>query len=299
MGKIFNSHIPDAHLLPLMFGTDAAALAYATFMASRGKTLSAAEFAAINTFVKKTKTDGIWSKFIAVYPLLGDASNATGYGPVSTNLVNPQNTDAAFDLDFVFTGNFTFDQYGVKGDGSVSYADTHINMAAAPFDKYSFSMGVYCNQFTHATGGSNPTDVFTGVENNSGGAGTWDECAINPYGSSGTLIKQNCLTYDSLNYSNTSSGLGFISVSRTANNLAKAYLNGEAKVTDSTTRTYNITSTGYTPYITIFGRNRSNSKQSCKSRLAFAYYSTGLSVTEMANLYSAVQALQVALGRGL
>jgi hypothetical protein len=57
---------------------------------------------------------------IAVYPFVGGTATTHKY-----NLVDPQDTDAAFRLTFV--GGITHNSNGITSNGSTGYANTHIN----------------------------------------------------------------------------------------------------------------------------------------------------------------------------
>jgi hypothetical protein len=73
---------------------------------------------AINNLVNQLKTAGLWTLMKAVYPMVGGTANTHKF-----NLINPQDTDAAFRLNFV--GGWTHSSSGAKPDGvSGTYADT-------------------------------------------------------------------------------------------------------------------------------------------------------------------------------
>jgi hypothetical protein len=74
---------------------------------------------AINTFFTGLKSDGIYTKIKAMYlPIWGSASSS------KWNLVNPQDTDAAYRLTFA-TG-MTFTSSGMTSNGTSGYALTHL-----------------------------------------------------------------------------------------------------------------------------------------------------------------------------
>src|SRR5580700_6716819 len=50
---------------------------------------------ALNTFVVALKDSALWGEFRAIYPMIGGTASSTKW-----NLINPQNTDAAFRLTF-------------------------------------------------------------------------------------------------------------------------------------------------------------------------------------------------------
>jgi hypothetical protein len=76
------------------------------------------EAVAINNLVNELKTAGLWGLMFAIYPMVGGTANTHKF-----NLVNPQDTNAAFRLSF--NGGWTHSSSGAKPDGvSGTYADT-------------------------------------------------------------------------------------------------------------------------------------------------------------------------------
>lgn len=77
-------------------------------------------YVAVDTYIKSLKTEGVFSKLKAVYPMIG--GNAIAH---KWNLMNPQDTDAAFRM--LWYGAGTHSKTGFKGDGSTAYGDTLFN----------------------------------------------------------------------------------------------------------------------------------------------------------------------------
>ena len=76
---------------------------------------------AINNLVNELKTAGLWGLMSAIYPMVGGTAYTHKF-----NLINPQDTNAAFRLNFV--GTWTHDSSGAKPNGvSGTYADTFAN----------------------------------------------------------------------------------------------------------------------------------------------------------------------------
>ena len=89
-------------------------------------------------------------------------------------------------------------------------------------------------------------------------------------------------------------GLGLFTGVRTAINNGKVYRNGVLKVTNTTS----ATSTNLPTFKTIIGAFNSGRIESYSNKqLAFASIGDGLTDTESANFYTAVQAFQTTLGR--
>ena len=85
------------------------------FINATGITGSAA--LAVNTLVVSLKSENLWNSFDAIYPMVGANENSHKY-----NLKNPQNTDAAFRLNF--QGGWTHNSDGAKPNGTNAYANT-------------------------------------------------------------------------------------------------------------------------------------------------------------------------------
>jgi len=73
---------------------------------------------AINNLVLTLKSDGIWTKFYAIWPMVGGTATTHKY-----NLLDPQDTDGAFRL--TWTGGWTHSSTGALPNGTTGYAHTH------------------------------------------------------------------------------------------------------------------------------------------------------------------------------
>ena len=78
-----------------------------------------AQMSAINSFIKQLKDSSLWTKFTAIYPMVGGTANSTKW-----NLKNPANSDAAYRL--TFSGTPTFSNTGVLFTTVSDFADTHV-----------------------------------------------------------------------------------------------------------------------------------------------------------------------------
>lgn len=81
---------------------------------------SAADKNAINTFYLGLKSDGIYTKLVAMYLPIWASAAASKW-----NLVNPADTNAAFRLTFS-VGGVTYTSGGIQGNGTTGYADTNL-----------------------------------------------------------------------------------------------------------------------------------------------------------------------------
>ena len=97
-------------------GTDADALAFIT---AAGIT-DATQQSAINTLVTSLKTYGIWTKMKAIYPFVGGTASTHKF-----NLKDPRDLDAAFRL--VFSGGMTHSSNGILFNGVNGFGQTYLN----------------------------------------------------------------------------------------------------------------------------------------------------------------------------
>jgi len=79
---------------------------------------------AVNTFVLALKGASIYTKFKAIYPMLGGTSARAKF-----NLIDPRDLDAAYRL--TFSGPWVFSGTGAMPNHSTTYADTYLAPSAA------------------------------------------------------------------------------------------------------------------------------------------------------------------------
>ena len=98
---------------------------------------------AINNMVKQLKDSSLWTKFMAIYPMVGDSPNTSKW-----NLKDPRNLDAAYRL--TFNGTPTFSSTGVLFSTTNDFADTHLNDSILIYNDNSIS---YFSRTQNATDG--------------------------------------------------------------------------------------------------------------------------------------------------
>jgi hypothetical protein len=91
---------------------------------------------AVNTLVNNLKTAGIWTKMKAVYPFIGGTASTHKW-----NLINPQDTNAAYRL--TFNGGWTHSSTGALPNGTNGYADTFFNLSTGFTSANKGSVGGY------------------------------------------------------------------------------------------------------------------------------------------------------------
>lgn len=237
--------------------------------------LSATDKDYVNDWFKSVKDAGFYSKLKVVRLFVG--GTAVWH---SINAVDVDNHQATFG------GSPTHDSNGITYNGTNQWMDS--NYARSNLAADSFSMGVYSrtsgitgyDQGIEDTGGSNRS-IWIGNRvsgdrfQTSYGNWTHDETGI-------------------------TDGSGFFSISAVAsgaNTVVDKYING-ISVDNNTQTTSGI---GISTLDIFDGALNSNGAANYYSNrnMCFSFIAEGLSTTEMADLYTAVQALQVALSRNV
>jgi hypothetical protein len=225
---------------------------------------------AINNLVIGLKADSLWTKFNAIYPIVGSSA--------SSHAVNLK-TPGTYNLSFA-TG-WTHSSTGMTPNGN-TYASTGINVNSV-MSLNSMAFGVYSR-----------TNNAGATKSHGAGNQSQDACYIterwtdnNYYGS------VNATSAASIATTNSS---GFYQASRTASNALRL-------VRNTTHVTSTSASTAKPNLFFLFGAqsiNLSNAYFRPNDReIAFGYLSDGLTQTECDNLYTRVNTYQTALSRNV
>ena len=113
-------------ILPIVYDADAQ-----RFIDSSGIT-DFTQKIAINNFVKQLKDSSLWTKFVAIYPMVGGTATTTKW-----NLKDPRNLDAAYRLTFY--GTPVYASTGVLFPTTSDYADTHLTDEVLNYNDNSIS----------------------------------------------------------------------------------------------------------------------------------------------------------------
>ena len=227
---------------------------------------------AVNALVLDLKTYGIWSKMKAIYPMVGGTATTHKF-----NLKDPRDLNAAFRLSFI--GGWTHSSTGAKPNGSTGYADTFLvpntdltlNGAGISYYSRNLKTAGYPNKNAIMGAGSGSSELSFFADY----AGT-DYIANNNAESSGTQFAGT---------------RGFYHNTRIVSTGYKVYRNGVVR--------YNLTSASSsrtTSTITI-ARIVAYPGDYTDVECAFSAIDTGLTDTESANFYTAVQAFNTTLSR--
>jgi hypothetical protein len=240
------------------------------------------QVSAINTLINGLKANNLWTKMKAVYPFVTDKTlQADMAAQMKFNLVNPQDSDAAFRL--AFSGGWTYSTNGVQPNGTNGYADTKL---------------VPSTQFT---AGNNSSGVYIRTENTNTGALIGTQ-------SGGNTSTRNWLfvRYDGTNYheirNNTSSttsttspatSQGFWINNRPTTSLQKLFRNGLSIASGSLAEG----SFSTVPFFISCQNSNGTAAEYSNRQLAFAHIGEGLSDAEALALYTLTQQFQTDLTR--
>jgi PKD repeat protein len=232
---------------------------------------------AINVLVFDLKNTSLWTKLKAIYPMVGGTATTHKF-----NLKDPRDLNAAFRLSF--SGGWVHSANGALPNGSNTYADTFFA------NNNSFAAANSCGISAFLR-----TSVLnTGCDMGGGGdsTGGTDGCYI--YSSFNGIYYANAngsvLTPGSTNTDTR----GFYITSRNNSNTQYSYHKRHSSGNIDATNVTAIGTQNGSNIIIGAGNNISNYST---RETAFNTIHEGLTLTEINNLYTAIQAFQTTLGR--
>jgi hypothetical protein len=237
-----------------------------------GVTLTTTEKNAVNQWVVDAKAASIWTKFKAIYPIVGGTATSHKF-----NLKNPLDTNAAFRL--LFTGGFTHSSTGVLPNGVNAYASTFL-IPATSLSASSSHLSIYNR--TGVSGNINDMGTSGGGLAYTMAASLGNNAYLDCYNSSTNRIAT----------ANTSP-IGFFVGSRSSSNALKIFKNGTQL--GSTNANASVGVVGLTLDVKLFSYNpvQNLSNREC----AFASIGDGLTDAEALAFYNAVQLFNTTLNR--
>lgn len=240
---------------------------------------------AINNLVVGLKSNGLWTKMNAIYPFVGGTSTTHKW-----NLKDPRDLNAAYRL--VFSGGWTHSSTGATPNGVNAYADTFL----IPSTVLNYaSLSYYSRTSTAEIGTGDANGIVVGVRSDN----TTVNNALN------LRVKSNPTNNNDFFYSRTgsatnnsvrivdSSGLGLFSGALDATS-SKIYRNGVNL--GGSLLSFSRNTPNLSIYLGALNNKGFGGEYSLKES-AFAHIGDTLDSTEMANLYTVVQAFQTTLGR--
>ncbi len=235
---------------------------------------------AVNTLVTDLKGYSIWTKMKAIYPFVGGTATTHKW-----NLKDPRDLDAAFRL--VFNGGWTHSSTGALPNGTNAYADTKLTPNS------SLSLNNTSVSYYSRTDNTTGIDDLSAITNETNPNDTSRLRLI--INLSGTLIVDHYDVAQRISISNSNS-IGFYQSIRISSTNLKIYKNSSQFGSRTTTNTGTLPA--YSLYLGAANKNSTAiffSNRQC----AFASIGNGLTDTEAANFYTAVQAYQTTLSRNV
>ncbi len=234
---------------------------------------------AVNNLVLSLKSYGVWSKMKALYPFVGGTAAQHKF-----NLRNPIDSDSAFRL--VFNGGWVHSSTGALPNGVNSWANTFLKP----------SLNLTNNNY-HVSHYSRTQQINT----NAVDVGVLLEpimIAVDQYYSAVSAKAFVAGDYIStVILQNNTNTKGLLVGSRTSNVNAKMFFNGTQSGATLTVNNTNALPTGNFYISALNHINIGGAIDFSAKETAFSSIGDGLTDTEAANYYTAIQAFQTTLGR--
>ena len=251
---------------------DADAAAYLEAVVSAGGSVDATMSAATDTLFTSLKSNGIYSKIKAMYPVLGGTAASHKF-----NAINPLDTNAAFRL--TFTAGWTHSSSGMEVDTDPNhYANTYFNPSVeqSSTDEQHYSIYTTSNeQAQHTSMGAYDGSVEAGI-----------------YTSYSTTGRFYCSVGSGLSFytQSTDIGIGNFVVSTTGTNTI-GYKNGVSVINDvKTPQLVNRT-------MFLGGENGNGQTANNPLNIIFSTIGNKLSGSEISTMSSIINTFQTTLGR--
>jgi hypothetical protein len=242
---------------------DADAQAFFNRVTTAGGSLSLTERNAVNTLVLQMKTDGIWTKMKAIYPMVGASAAACAQNLKSSSFTG------------TFTAGWTFASTGATPNGTSAFMDCNLNI------------------FTNLSQNNTHISIYSrtnvaGLLCDIGGDLSLPALNIFPNYLGDAYFRANDSGFGSTANTNT---LGLFMANRISSTESRNRINGVLKIVTTN-------STGLQNATIFLGKGENNSFYSTREN-AFASIGEGLTDIQAANFYTAVQAMQTTLSRNV
>jgi len=258
-------------------GYDLNAQAFFDAETAAGVSLTGTQMSATNQLVLDLKAANIWTKMMAVYPMVGGTATSHKF-----NLKNPLDTNAAYRLGFV--GGWTHSSNGALPNGTNAYAETYIAANQSPLTNANGHISYYSR--------TNGTDMAHAMGYYISSLNTIT--AIIPRGSAYGNAQAGWMaqTNNSPSVIVTANTQGFLGVTRTATNAHKTWKN-----TTFSPNGANFTTINGTRNIYIGAASHPVNIQYGNFECAFSSIGDGLTDAEVLLFRTAVQTFNTTLGR--
>jgi hypothetical protein len=229
--------------------------------------LTATEISAINTLVGDLKSYGIWSSMKAIYPMVGASAAACAQNLKSSSFTG------------TFNGGVTFSNLGITGNGTSGYMNTNLNQSTEQTSN-NLHISIYQRNILSSNSG-----VSMGLVTGS----VFSRFYLNYGGSEYLSLQSSTQAVSSIE--TPQQGMFILSRNSSANFFKKQNNLTIETFTNASTALLNVT------YALLAGNEGSTFGEFSTANLAFASIGDGLTDTQAANLYTAVQKFQTTLGR--
>lgn len=249
---------------------------------------------AIIELVRTLKTDGIWSKMKAIYPMVGGTASSHKW-----NLKDPRDLDAAYRLQF--NGGWTHSSTGAKPNGTNAFADTYF-IANGVLSLYNGSLTYY----SRTTAGATTNAVAIGTVSNTGSYNAKEVWTLRLWLNNPCFAQQHAATVatDYASITQTTKAGFWISTRRTSDpTTLKLVRNGTILATASTNPTGQALNI-YSVYLAAW-RNMTKSggppweEAFTDAECSFSSIGEGLTDGEITRYSNAVDRFQRRLGRAI
>jgi len=255
---------------------DTDAQAFFARVTAAGGTLSGTEQTAITNLVASLKANNLWDSMQTIYPMVGASAAACAQNLKSSSYTG------------TFSGGWTFASTGAKPNGTNAYMNTTLDISA--LTQTNSHASYYSRDLNDVSG--NPTCI--GGYGNSSYTTSVDLYIKRPLPGNKGGGQLGSFSTSVINFTETDARK-FAILSRTSATSLKYYTTGVLRATDTVSDTTGFGSVtafiGAGNYITGVAQNFSSLE------CAFASIGNGLSDTDAANFYTAVQAFQTSLSR--
>jgi len=235
------------------------------------RVLNITQRSAIYQLVSDLQSYSIWDKMKAVYPFVGQSGASSSF---ELNLKDVSTFRGTFN------GGWTFASTGVTGNGTNTFMNTGFITNGNVL-----SNSTHYSIYSRTNLAENSFDI--GIE------GTGRTMMTTRYGDNSCYYAINKNIYAYSAFGGIANSLGFYNATTVASSVSKLFKNGTVILSGNTD---NVLST-IPIYIGAFNNQGTGAAGFSNRQYAFASIGDGLTDTEAANLYTAVQRFQTTLGR--
>jgi len=237
----------------------------------------ATQKSAVTTLTLALKQNSLWTKFYAIYPLVGGTATTHKW-----NLKDPRDLDAAYRITWV--GTQTHASTGVLSNGTTGYGRTFFTPSTNGFSSSNGAIGYYSRTNDNSSPQYDMGSCSAASANN--------VIVISRYNTGNAIFGVGTSTFACAVA--VADSLGFYVSSRVSATNTSGYKNGSL--------IKNIADGGTQPAVPIFLlclNNNTTPAFFSKKECAFAFISDTLSDSEVATLNTLVQSFQTTLGRNV